>query len=225
MSDMDLALFDLDHTLLPLDSDHAFGEYLVGIGWADAAEHRRRNDAFYRDYLAGTLDVAAYIEFATAAWRGRSAAELQAASDGFMRDIIGPAIRPAARQLVERHRDAGDRLVLTTSTNDFITAPIARAFGIDTLLATELERDAAGRVTGRIRGQANLREGKVTRLDGWLAGQGLDASSFGEIYCYSDSTNDLPLLERATRPVATNPGPALAQQARERGWPILELFT
>lgn len=225
MSGMNLALFDLDHTLLPLDSDHAFGEYLVSIGWADGDEHRRRNDAFYQDYLAGTLDVAAYIEFATAAWRGRTAAEQRAASEGFMRDVITPAIRPAARQLVDRHRESGDRLVLTTSTNDFITAPIAQAFGIDTLLATELERDADGRVTGRIRGQANLRDGKVTRLAGWLASQGLDWTSFGDIYCYSDSTNDLPLLERATRPVATNPGPALAQQARERGWPILELFT
>jgi HAD superfamily hydrolase (TIGR01490 family) len=221
---MKLALFDLDHTLLPLDSDHAFGEYLVRIGWADAAEHRRRNDAFYQDYLAGTLDVAAYIEFSTAAWRGRPADQLQQLTADFMRDIIAPAVRDSAVALVQRHREQGDRLVLTTSTCDFITAPIARLFGIETLLATELERDAQGRVTGRIQGMANLREGKVHRLQAWLAAQALDWTSFDTIACYSDSTNDLPLLERATQPVATNPGPALERIAVERGWPVLHLF-
>lgn len=221
---MKLALFDLDHTLLPLDSDHAFGEYLVRIGWADAEEHRRRNNAFYQDYLAGTLDVAAYIEFSTAAWRSRSADQLQQLTADFMRDIITPAVRDSAVALVQQHRDQGDRLVLTTSTCDFITAPIARLFGIDVLLATELERDAQGRVTGRIQGIANLREGKVHRLQAWLAGQGLDWTSFDAIACYSDSTNDLPLLERATQPVATNPGPALERIALERGWPVLHLF-
>ncbi|MBL8330523.1 MAG: HAD family hydrolase [Rubrivivax sp.] len=221
---MKLALFDLDHTLLPLDSDHAFGEYLVQIGWADAAEHRRRNDAFYQDYLAGTLDVAAYIEFATGAWRGRSPAEQQQLTAGFMRDIIEPALRDSARALVQRHRDQGERLALVTSTNDFITAPIAQRFGFETLIATELDRDGQGRVTGRIRGVPNLREGKVVKVQAWLASLGLGWDDFEAISCYSDSTNDLPLLERATHPVATNPAPALAAIAQERGWPLLHLF-
>ena len=221
---MRLALFDLDGTLLPIDSDPAFGEFVVRIGWADAREHRRRNDAFYADYQAGRLDIHAYIDFATSAWRGRPAQALAEASARFMREIVEPVLLEPARALVQRHREAGDTLAVVTSTNDFITAPIAAALGIPHLLATELERDAAGRVTGRIRGTPALREGKVARVEHWLAGLGTTLAGCTRSTYYGDSTNDLPLLERVTHPVATNPGPALERHAAQRGWPVLRLF-
>ena len=221
---MRLALFDLDGTLLPTDSDHAFGEFMVRIGWADPQEHARRNDAFFQDYQAGRLDMHAYIDFATAAWRGRAAHEIQAMSERFMREVMAPHLQEPARALVERHRQRGDQLAIVTATNDFITTPIARAFGIDTLIATELERDGLGAVTGRIKGTPCLREGKIVRVNEWLAGQGRRFEDFDEVVFYSDSTNDLPLLERVTCPVATNPGPGLAKIAAERGWTVLNLF-
>jgi HAD superfamily hydrolase (TIGR01490 family) len=221
---VNLTLFDLDGTLLPIDSDHAFGEFTVRLGWADANEHGRRNDAFFRDYQAGRLDMAAYIDFATIAWRNRPQREIESASARFMAEVIGPALRASAHALVAQHRDAGDRLAVVTATNDFVTRPIASAFGIETLIATELERDAQGRATGRILGVPALREGKIVRVSQWLAAQALELASFERVTFYSDSTNDLPLLEQVTHPVATNPGPALAEIAAQRGWPILKLF-
>lgn len=221
---MNLALFDLDQTLLPLDSDHAFGDYLVRHGWADGEEHRRRNDAFYADYLAGTLDIAAYIEFVTEAWRQRPLDEQEDLRSRFMAELIEPAIKPVARELVERHRERGHLLALVTATNDFVTTPIAQAFGIEHLIATRLERDAKGFVTGRILGVPNLREGKVHNVDQWLQRQGLRWGDFTASWCYSDSTNDLPLMDRVTHPVATNPGEGLERVARARSWPILNLF-
>jgi HAD superfamily hydrolase (TIGR01490 family) len=219
-----LTLFDLDGTLLPTDSDHAFGEFLIGLGWADGAVHRQRNDAFYADYLAGRLDMHAYVDFATAPWRGRSAAELQAAMQRFLRDVIEPALHPRALALVRAHRDAGDLLAIVTATNEVVTRPIAGLFGIAHLVATELERDAAGRVTGRIRGTPAFRDGKIARVQAWLAAQGRQLQDFERCTFYSDSTNDLPLLEHVSHPVATNPGPALERVAHERGWPVLTLF-
>lgn len=221
---MRLALFDLDGTLLPIDSDHAFGEFVVRIGWADAQEHRRRNDAFYDDYQAGRLDIHAYVDFATAAWRDRPAPQLAEASARFMREVVEPVLLEPARALVRQHLEAGDTLAIVTSTNDFVTAPIAAALGIPHLLATELERDASGRVTGRIRGTPALREGKVARVEHWLAGLGTTLAACTRSTYYGDSTNDLPLLERVTHPVATNPGPALERHASQRGWPVLRLF-
>ena len=150
---MKLTLFDLDGTLLPIDSDHAFGEFMIRLGWADAAEHRARNDRFFQDYQAGCLDMDAYVDFATSAWRFRSASELADASARFMAEVIVPAMLPAAIGLVQRHRQQGDCLAVITATNEFVTGPIARAFGIDSLIATELARDARGCVTGRIRGK------------------------------------------------------------------------
>ena len=221
---MRLALFDLDGTLLPIDSDHAFGEFTVRIGWADAQAHRARNDAFYADYQAGRLDIHAYVDFATSAWRERPAEELAQASARFMREVVQPVLLEPALALVQRHREAGDTLAIVTSTNDFVTAPIAAALGIPHLLATELERDAQGRVTGRIRGTPALREGKVARVAHWLAGQGTTLAACARSTYYGDSTNDLPLLEQVTHPVATNPGPALERLAAQRGWPVLRLF-
>lgn len=221
---MNLCLFDLDHTLLPLDSDHEWGEFMVRIGWADEAEFRRCNDAFYRQYQEGVLDVHAYVEFATRVWRDRPALEAEAARSRYMAEVVEPALHPAARALVEDHRMRGDLIAVVTATNEFVTTPIAAAFGVDHLLAVELDRDGRQRVTGRIRGTPSFREGKVTRVDEWLAGLGRRWTDFERISFYSDSLNDLPLLERATDPVATNPSPPLASLARARGWRILNLF-
>lgn len=221
---MKLALFDLDGTLLPIDSDHGFGEFLIRRGWADAEAYRRRNDEFFQQYQAGRLDIDAYVDFATAPWRGRSEAELAALSADFVREVVRPALRPAALDLVRRHQAAGDRVAIVTATNDFITRPIADLFEVPELIATELERDAAGRVTGRIRGVPSFREGKIARVEAWLAGLGERLEGFASTVFYSDSTNDLPLLERVSHPVATNPSPALERVARERGWTVLRLF-
>lgn len=221
---MRLALFDLDGTLIPKDSDHAFGEYLVGLGWVSAATFGAANDRFYAEYLAGRLDMAAYVDFATAAWRGRTQAEFDAAMQGFVAQVVRPMVLPSALELVRRHLDAGDRVAIVTATNEVVTRPIAELFGVPTLIATELERDAAGRVTGRIAGTPSFREGKVVRVQAWLSELGLRWSDFERHTFYSDSTNDLPLLEAVSHPVATNPGAGLARVARERGWPELQLF-
>jgi HAD superfamily hydrolase (TIGR01490 family) len=209
---------------LPIDSDHAWGEFMIELGWVDPAAFRAGNDAFYADYRAGRLDIGAYIAFAAAPLRGRDATELAAGRERFMGEVVAPALRPEARALVDSHRDRGDRLAIVTSTNDFVTAPIAAAFGVDSLIATRLELGADGTPTGRIDGIPAFREGKVTRVGQWLAASGAGWSDFARISVYSDSLNDLALLEKATDPVATHPSPALEAVARERGWRILTLF-
>jgi HAD superfamily hydrolase (TIGR01490 family) len=222
---VNLTLFDLDGTLIETDSDHAFGEFMVDIGWVDGEAFKRRNDAFYEDYQAARLDLDAYVDFATSAWRTRPEAEALAARERFMRDVMQPALRPRALTLVREHQAAGDLVAIVTATNEFVTRPIAEAFGVTELIAVELARDHNGAVTGAARGVPSFREGKIVRVEQWLAGQGLRHADFERITFYSDSTNDLPLLEWATHPVATNPGPALATIARERGWPVLNLFS
>lgn len=221
---MRLALFDLDGTLLPIDSDHAFNEFVIGLGWADAVAFRARNDAFYADYQAGRLNIHDYVEFATAPWRGRPEPELLCTSRTFIEEVVRPAVRESALRLVRRHRDAGDLVAIVTATNDFVTRPIAELFGIDELIATDLARDSQGRVSGAIAGEPAFREGKVGRVQHWLRARGLDWHNFEVSTFYSDSTNDLPLLERVSHPMATNPSQALAQVAQARGWPILKLF-
>lgn len=220
-----LALFDLDGTLLPRDSDHAFGEFLVQRGWVADGEFRRANDRFYADYLEGRLDMAAYVDFATSAWRDRPAAEQQQVLAAFVDEVVRPLLHPAAIDLVQRHREAGERLALVTATNEFVTRPIAALFGIETLIATELSRDRSGRVDGRIAGVPAFREGKVLRVQAWLAGLGTTLAEAPRSTFYSDSSNDLPLMEAVSHPVATNPGAGLARTAAERGWPVIHLFT
>jgi len=221
---VNLTLFDLDGTLLPIDSDHAFGEFLVRRGWADASSYRERNDQFFLQYQAGRLDIDAYVDFATAPWRARPADDLAALTEDFLREVARPAVRLTALDLVRRHQDAGDLVAIVTATNEFVTRPIADLFGMPQLIATELARDASGGVSGRIQGVPSFREGKIVRVDAWLAGLGHRLQDFQVSTFYSDSTNDLPLLERVSRPVATNPSPALAQIAQERGWAVLRLF-
>jgi HAD superfamily hydrolase (TIGR01490 family) len=219
-----LCLFDLDDTLLPLDSDHAWGEFVIRLGWVDEAEFRRRNDGFYAQYKAGQLDIHAYIDFATEPLRRHGAQQAAEAHARFMREVIVPNLRPAALALVGEHRQRGDWVALVTATNDFITAPIAQALGIDDLIAVRLARGPGGTITGRIEGTPSYREGKVRRVEEWLATRGATWDDFARISVYSDSPNDLPLLERATDPVATNPCAALEAMARTRGWRILKLF-
>lgn len=221
---MNLVLFDLDGTLLPVDSDHAFGEFMVAIGWADGDAWRARNDTFYAQYQAGRLDLDAYVEFATSVWRSRPPEQAETARQRFMDEVIRPNLWPAARALVQGHLDAGDLVAVVTATNEFVTRPIAAAFGVEHLLAVELARDDNGRATGHVQGVPTYREGKVTRVEAWLASLGKGWGDFDDVVFYSDSTNDLPLLERAATPIATNPTPALEAIARERGWRILKLF-
>ena len=219
-----LALFDLDGTLIASDSDHAFGEFMVRIGWADGAAWTARNDEFFRMYQAGALDVPAYIDFATSVWRGRAEPELAGMRARFMHEVIEPLLQERAFELVREHQRAGDLCAIVTATNEFVTRPIADALGVAELLAIELERDERGRVTGAIRGVPTYQHGKVLRVEQWLAAQGLAWADFARISVYSDSINDLPLLERATDPVATNPSPTLEAIAVARGWRILRLF-
>jgi HAD superfamily hydrolase (TIGR01490 family) len=224
MNAIGLCLFDLDDTLLPIDSDHAWGEFVIRLGWVDEAAFRAGNDAFYAQYKVGQLDIHAYIDFATAPLKTRDATTLADAHARFMREVISPQLKPSALELVRSHLDRGDLVGLVTATNDFITAPIAAAFGIAHLIAVRLERAPGGTITGAIAGTPSYREGKVARVEEWLRSLGRSWQDFDAITVYSDSINDLPLLERAHHPVATNPTPALEALARERHWRILRLF-
>ncbi|KNZ33025.1 MAG: phosphoserine phosphatase [Methylibium sp. NZG] len=224
MIERNLCLFDLDDTLLPLDSDHAWGEFLIRLGWVDEAEFGRRNDAFYAQYQAGQLDIDAYVSFTTEPLRRRGLPEANDAHSRFMAEVIAPNLRPQALALVREHQRRGDWVALVTATNDFVTAPIAQALGIADLIAVRLQRGPGGTITGRIEGTPSYREGKVRRVEEWLATRGATWGDFARISVYSDSPNDLPLLERATDPVATNPSAALLAIAQSRGWRILKLF-
>ncbi|MEJ8294349.1 HAD family hydrolase [Delftia tsuruhatensis] len=218
-----LALFDLDHTLLPLDSDYEWGEFTTRIGWTDPVEFGRRNAEFFAHYQAGTLDVHDYVRFATEAFCARGAQQAAEAHERFMREVITPAIRPQALELLRTHQQAGDQIIIVTATNEFVTRPIAAALGVQELIAVELERDAQGWFTGEIRGTPSMRDGKVQRMQQWLDARGLDWGGV-ESFFYSDSWNDVPLLERVDHPVATNPDARLCALAQERGWRILDLF-
>ncbi len=209
---------------MPLDSDHAWGEFTTRLGWTDAQTFAHQNDAFYRQYQQGGLDIHAYVRFATQAARERGLKASALAHQDFMREVIEPAILPQAKALIERHRQQGDRLLIVTATNEFVTAPIARALGIDDLIAVQLQRDPQGELTGDIAGTPSFGPGKVLRLQQWLEDQGLNWSDIRSTF-YSDSINDLPLLEKVNHPVATNPDERLRSLAHQRGWPILELFT
>lgn len=218
-----LALFDLDHTLLPLDSDYEWGEFTIRIGWNDPVEFARRNDEFYAHYQAGTLNVHDYVRFATEAVRLRGPEAAAAAHQQFMREVIAPAIQPQALDLIRQHQAAGDEVLIVTATNEFVTGPIAQALGVPQLLAVQLVRDASGWYTGEIDGVPTMREGKVTRMEQWLAARQLTRADVDSTF-YSDSMNDVPLLEKVNRPVATNPDPRLRALAQQRGWRILDLF-
>ncbi len=224
---MNLALFDLDHTLLPIDSDHSWGEYTISIGWRDRDEFKRANDAFYDQYKAGTLDPHDYLRFATQAIRAQGATKSLAARAEFISSVIENAVKPSALRLLQQHRTAGDTLLLVTATNEFVTAPIAQRLGFaaDHLIAVQLEKDASGWYTGERVGELSFREGKITRVLQWLAARGKTWDDVTHSTFYSDSMNDLSLLEKVDTPVATNPDDTLRALATQRGWRILDLWT
>ncbi|MET0509534.1 MAG: HAD family hydrolase [Burkholderiaceae bacterium] len=218
-----LALFDLDHTLLPIDSDYEWGCFLGRIGAVDPQQYEARNQAFYERYQAGTLVIEEFLAFALEPLARHDPGALDDWHRRFMEEVIEPALRSEATALIDRHRVRGDLCAVVTATNDFVTAPIARAFGIEHLVATRAER-IGGRFTGRHAGIPSYREGKVVRVEEWLRALGRDWTTFDETWFYSDSSNDLALLERVSHPVATNPDPGLRARALASGWPVIDLF-
>ena len=218
---MALAIFDLDNTLLAGDSDYLWGQFLADTGAVDREWYEAENQRFYDAYAAGTLDIMEFLRFSLRPLRENPVERLLAWREQFLRERIDPIILAPARRLVERHREAGDTLMIITATNSFVTAPIAERFGIPHLIATEPER-VDGRYTGEVAGTPSFREGKVERLQQWLDrhGETLAGSSF-----YSDSHNDLPLLQRVERPVAVDPDPQLEAHAHHHGWPVISLRT
>jgi HAD superfamily hydrolase (TIGR01490 family) len=219
-----LALFDLDHTLLPIDSDYEWGQFLVRTGAVDPIKFKRRNDEFFEQYKAGTLDAVEYLEFALGTLARFPRPQLDAMHAQFMREVIEPAILPQARALLQQHIEAGDLVCIITATNRFVTAPIAKALGVEHLIAAVPEEDASGNLTGKLLGSPTSGPGKVTHTHAWLEKIGTPLGGFGRSHFYSDSHNDIPLLSVVTHPVATNPNAALSTHAASLGWPLLHLF-
>ncbi|WP_252107351.1 MULTISPECIES: HAD family hydrolase [unclassified Halomonas] len=216
---MSLAIFDLDNTLLSIDSDHAWGEFLLEQGAVDPVAYREANDRFMADYEAGTLDMAAFLEVALKPLAEHSPEQLASWHQQFMASKIEPHILAKGEELLARHRTQGDTLLIITATNRFITGPIAERLGVDALIAVEPEK-IDGRYTGKVTGTPSYREGKITCLEEWLETQ--DHTMEGAWF-YSDSHNDLPLLERVDNPVAVDPDATLRQVAEERQWRIMSL--
>jgi HAD superfamily hydrolase (TIGR01490 family) len=215
-----LVLFDLDNTLLAGDSDFEWAQFLIEQGVLDREVYEARNQAFYDQYKAGTLDIQEFLAFQLKPLSRHARPVLDAWHREFMTQKIMPIIRESARALVARH-DADLRVVIT-ATNSFVTGPIAREFGIDNLIATEPEQHG-GEFTGNVLGTPCFREGKVARLEAWLAERDRPLDSFRESLFYSDSLNDLPLLARVTHPVAVDPDDTLRAHAGRNGWPIISL--
>jgi HAD superfamily hydrolase (TIGR01490 family) len=214
-----LAIFDLDNTLLEGDSDYLWGTFLVEQGIVDGEYYERENDRFYQEYREGRLDILEFLRFSLRPLQENSVERLQGLRERFLEEKIDPIILPAARELIRKHREADDTLMIITATNAFVTAPIAQRLGIEHLIATDPEM-VDGQYTGEVTGEPSFQEGKVKRLNRWLEerARGLADSSF-----YSDSHNDIPLLERVAHPVAVDPDDTLASHATERGWPIITL--
>lgn len=222
-----LALFDLDHTLLPIDTGYQWGRFMVARGMVDGEHFARQVEQFHADYKAGTLDMPAYLRMVLAPLAQYPRAQLNGWREQFMREVVEPAIRPEALALVRRHRDNGDLCCLVTATNDFVTAPIAAAFGIHGLVATcakTVDGHPDSAYTGEPAGIPSFGAGKIARTEAWLASLDKAWSDFERSWFYSDSRNDIPLLERVTDPVATNPDATLRAHAQQAGWRILELF-
>lgn len=216
---MALAIFDLDNTLINGDSDHRWGEFLCAEGLVDPRSFSQENDRFYQDYQAGKLDIQAYLQFALRPLAGRTVVEVAELQQRFMKDYVEPMLLPAAFSLLDKHREQGDKLVIITASNTVITKPIAKRLGVSTLMGCNVEIKE-GKFTGASVGIPSFREGKVARLTEWMStnNYSLDGAWF-----YSDSHNDVPLLERVDNPVATDPDPQLAELARQRSWPIISL--
>jgi HAD superfamily hydrolase (TIGR01490 family) len=219
---MNLVLFDLDNTLLAGDSDYEWGQFLIAKGAVDGAHYEAKNKAFYEDYKAGQLDIYAFLAFALRPLATHSRVQLEAWRTEYVETRIKPMMTPAARDLVKRHLDEADLVAVITATNSFVTTPIAREFGISHLIATDPE-EIDGRFTGEVHGTPCFREGKVARLQHFLAGLGTQLDQLDSSWFYSDSHNDLPLLEIVQHPVAVDPDPTLHAHAQEKGWPVISL--
>jgi HAD superfamily hydrolase (TIGR01490 family) len=215
-----LAIFDLDNTLIGGDSDHAWGEFLVEREHVDSERYRSANDRFYRDYQRGELDIFAYLEFALEPLAQMTRGQLNNLHREFMQEVVSEIWLPRAEELISRHRRQGHHIMIITATNRFVVEPIAQRLGVDSLLATEPE-ELEGRFTGKVVGEPCYQGGKVVRLHQWLAHN----PEFGgdEKWFYSDSINDLPLLQEVDHPVAVDPCPRLRAEAEQRGWPIISL--
>lgn len=216
---MTLAIFDLDNTLIAGDSDHRWGEFLVAEGIVDSDHFSRENDRFFADYQRGALDIDAYLTFVLAPLAGRSLDAIAGWQMRFLSECIAPIMLPSASALIEKHRSQGHRPLIITATNEVVTRPIADILGVSDLLGCQVEiRDNV--ITGRPTGTRTYREGKVQRLREWMTAESevLDGAWF-----YSDSHNDLPLLEIVDHPVAVDPDDTLAAVAAERGWPLISL--
>ena len=219
---MQLALFDLDHTLLTGDSDYEWTQYLVSKGIVDRTTHEARNAEFYEQYKAGIMDIHEFLDFQLRPLADHTRADLEAWHADFMEAQIRPRLSQKARELVRKHLDAGDICAMVTATNSFVTGPIARELGIPHLIAT-IPAQEDGRFTGKPRGLPSFREGKIARVDAWLESMGLWWNNFQRSWFYSDSHNDLPLLLRVTDPVVVDPDATLRAHAEKAGWPILSI--
>ncbi|HEY6898277.1 MAG TPA: HAD family hydrolase [Rhodocyclaceae bacterium] len=219
---MNLALFDLDNTLLSGDSDFEWAQFLISKGVVDKEVQEAKNVEFYEHYKAGTLDIQAFLAFQLAPLARHDRAELDAWHREYMARHIRPLIGPTALQLVRRHLTAGDLTAIVTATNSFVTGPIAREFGVEHLIAT-IPAWENGRFTGAPRGTPSFKEGKIERVEAWLESLGFWWGSFETSHFYSDSLNDLPLLGKVSDPVAVDPDDTLRAHAAAQGWPILSL--
>ncbi len=214
---MNLALFDLDNTILAGDSDYNWSRFLIQEGYLDGAIHAEKNEKFYADYKAGTLDIYAFVEFQFKPLARNPKTVLNQLLKKYVEEVIKPMITEKARALVKRHQDEGDLIIVITATNSFITKPIAELFGIENLIGTDPE-EKEGEFTGKVSGLPSFKEGKVTRLEAWLKGKNLSLASFEKSYFYSDSHNDLPLMQKVTHPVAVDSDDVLSEYAQSKGW-------
>ena len=219
---MNLALFDLDNTILAGDSDYNWSRFLIQEGYLDGAIHAEKNEKFYADYKAGTLDIFAFVEFQFKPLARNPRTVLNQLLKKYVEEVIKPMITEKARALVKRHQDEGDLIIVITATNSFITKPIAELFGIENLIGTDPE-EKEGEFTGKVSGLPSFKEGKVTRLEAWLKGKNLSLASFEKSYFYSDSHNDLPLMQKVTHPVAVDSDDILSEYAQSKGWPQISL--
>ena len=219
---MNLALFDLDNTILAGDSDYNWSRFLIQEGYLDGEVHAEKNEKFYADYKAGILDIYAFVEFQFRPLARNPRSVLNQLLKKYVEEVIKPMITKKAYALVRKHHEEGDLLIVITATNSFITKPIAALFGIENLIGTDPE-EKEGEFTGKVSGLPSFKEGKVTRLEAWLKNKNLSLLDFKKSYFYSDSHNDLPLMQKVTHPIAVDADDILTEYAKSKGWPLISL--